>query len=665
MSSPDLRSRLALWRGRPLGARMGLVAAVVLGVLFFTWNIGESGLSTYYAASAVSMAGSPHDLFVGALDRAGTTTLDKLSGFLVPQALAIRLFGVHAWALSLPQAVEGAVTIVAAYALGMRWRGPALAVAAALGTAFTPMLAAMFGRPMEDGLLTMASVLAVLAAQRGAITGHVRWFAVAALWVAIGFQAKMLQAWFVVPAVLALALLALPGSRGRRTIVALATGALTVGLSLSWVVAISLLPAGQRPYADGTTDGSLLSMVFGYNGADRIVPGLVPGSVPQLGGHGVQLQTRLEDAAHSPLKLLLPQLATQIGWLYPLALAGAVLLVLLAVPSARRRLPAVVTEAAPATAEQRGMTAALLLWVAVTALILTVAAVPHATYFAPIAVPLVLLAGFAGLLGARIARRSGRRGRLAVAGVVLLQTVWAVVVILGGPVPLRGLAVAVGVAGAAAAVLLAMSAPRGREWRTVAVAGLCAVAVGLAPVVWSSATLLPGGGGSASDAYAGPRIVEPGTGRHVEARTIPAPASSTRLHLAIRPPFTVPPDPRLTPEQRRLVAYVRGHDGTGRELFATDSMPIAVSIILETHDDAIPMGGFSHQAPTPSLSDLRALLDRHEIRYVLLIDASASLPPNPVVQRDRDWVRSACRPVLRGRFRADSLEHQTLYDCRA
>ncbi|MFW8745299.1 glycosyltransferase family 39 protein, partial [Mesorhizobium japonicum] len=134
----DPRARLRLVVGRPRWAIVSLVAIVIAAALLYTWNIGYSGLSTYYAASAASMSESWHNLVVGALNRSATISLDKLSGFLVPQAFMIRLFGVHAWALSLPQAVEGVVTVVAAYALGTRWRGPAVGVAAALATAATP-----------------------------------------------------------------------------------------------------------------------------------------------------------------------------------------------------------------------------------------------------------------------------------------------------------------------------------------------------------------------------------------------------------------------------------------------------------------------------------------------------------------------------------------------
>ncbi|MFW8745549.1 hypothetical protein, partial [Mesorhizobium japonicum] len=216
-----------------------------------------------------------------------------------------------------------------------------------------------------------------------ALTGRAAWLLLAAAWVAVGFQAKMLQAWFIVPAVLVLYVVGAHGPLMRRLLAALGAGVASAVLSLSWIVTISLLP--RHPYADGTTSGSLFAMVFGYNGANRLVPGAIPDAVTPL-SVGVQLQTRFADAEHSPLKLVLPALTTQIGWLYPLALAATILLVVALVPRTRPRLPQAIRALVPDDAVERGMTAGLVLWIGVTALVLTPASVPHASYFGPIAV---------------------------------------------------------------------------------------------------------------------------------------------------------------------------------------------------------------------------------------------------------------------------------------
>ncbi|MFC4243662.1 glycosyltransferase family 39 protein [Gryllotalpicola reticulitermitis] len=666
-----------VFRGQPRWALISLASLLCAAALLYTWGIGYSGVSPYYAASAVSMSRRPLALLTGALNPAATITLDKLSGAFVPQALAVRIFGVHAWAMSLPQAIEGVITVLAAWAIAVRWRGTLAGVLTAGGVAFTPMLAAMFGRPMEDGMLTMTCALAVLAAQRAALSGHGRWLLLAACWVGVGFQAKMLQAWFIVPAVLLIYLL---GTRGRvaRRVVWAAIGAVAMLLaSISWITVIELVPAAVRPFADGTTDGNFFTMVFGYNGIDRIVPGLWPGSVPQLdsaagGGQGAP-SAPVHDVwlnpQHSPVKMLLPGLATQIGWLYPVAFAGALIETALLLPGIRRRLPAGASLAGRRA--DLAMLVGLVAWFGVTALLLAAAWVPHATYYGPIAVPLVLLAVAGGMRLFDWWRDRVPRWRWAAPGVMLASTAWQTVVSATGPAPARWSALVVVAVGVIATLVLVTAQRSSSGRRAAAITMIVAIAV--APVAWSTLVIFPGLGGSASDAWAGPRpgahtsAAQP---RAATAATAPATATATATSdqhsgIRLRAPFAVQHDLALTPQQRELVDYVVARAGDRHPLFATDTLAVAVSVILETHDDAIPMGGFSQQAPTPTLAQLRAYLRAGTIRYVLLADPDVPRPANPTLDAARAWVRGHCTPALAGEFRSGTSQGQTLYDCRA
>ncbi|MFX5611427.1 hypothetical protein ABTD85_23620, partial [Acinetobacter baumannii] len=77
------------------------------------WNLSRGGDFSFYEASARSMSESWRALLFGAFDPAATVTLDKLSGFAVPQALGIDLLGMSTSSVALPQVVEGIVTILA------------------------------------------------------------------------------------------------------------------------------------------------------------------------------------------------------------------------------------------------------------------------------------------------------------------------------------------------------------------------------------------------------------------------------------------------------------------------------------------------------------------------------------------------------------------------
>lgn len=664
-----MTAELHVLRGASRWIPIALTGILIAAALLYTWNIGYSGLSTYYASAVKSMAANPRALFFGALDPTASTTLDKLAGFLVPQVLFTKIFGFQAWALSLPQAIEGVVTVYYAYVIGARWRGPVTGLAMAGVVAFTPMLAAMFGRPMEDGMLTMCQVLAFAALQRAIRSQRWGWLIGSAAWVALGFQAKMLQSWLFIP-VLIVAWLIGSNSPLRRRIVKIVVACLAcVVLSVSWMTAIQLVPASSRPYIDGTTNNNIYSMVFGYNGVDRLIPGLIPGAVPQLGtvkgaGQSSGNTTATSSAGASKAKLVMPQFSTQIGWLYPLAGAGLIL-GLIRIRRMRRFSSSTAGRAPPVRARDRQLAATgagLATWLLVAVVVLSLAFVPHATYFAVIAVPLAAFAVDAAITSIRLFRANRDWRWMLLPILIALQTAWTVVIMLEASPRLRGLVV-VAVAGGVCGIALCLAAHfRGAAGRRLAWSGLVAAGAAalVGPVVWSLCVIGPGGGGSASDAFAGPRLAAPTASTVAAAKAHPG-------GFTLRPPFTAPAVAPLSAEDDKLLDYVDTRNAPGAVAFATDSMPIAVAIILQTGDDPVPMGGFSQQAPTPTIAQLRARISAGTLRFVLLYATNpiSLTPPNATLAADRAWVRANCSAVLEGRFRDGVARHQILYDCNA
>src|SRR5207244_9451631 len=115
--------------------------------------------------------------------------------------------------------------------------------------------------------------------------------------VGIGFNIKTLEAYLVVPAYGLLYLLAAPHSLRKRIGHLALAGVLLLAVSLSWVVAVDLTPASQRPYVGSTQDNSELSLALGYNGIQRLLGsfgnggstntrGIRAGQQPPSGGSG-------------------------------------------------------------------------------------------------------------------------------------------------------------------------------------------------------------------------------------------------------------------------------------------------------------------------------------------------------------------------------------------
>jgi 4-amino-4-deoxy-L-arabinose transferase-like glycosyltransferase len=100
--------------------------------------MGSDALQPYYEASVRTMSANAHDFLYGALDPAGTVTVDKLPGALWVQAVFVAVFGFHTWAMVLPQAIEGVLTVVFLYRAVSRLVGPTASVVAAAVLAISP-----------------------------------------------------------------------------------------------------------------------------------------------------------------------------------------------------------------------------------------------------------------------------------------------------------------------------------------------------------------------------------------------------------------------------------------------------------------------------------------------------------------------------------------------
>ena len=113
------RGWLAFWRapaGRPAWARPVVALIAAASAFSYAWRATRPvNIEIYYAAAVRSMSMKFSNFILGAFDPAGTVSTDKLPGAFWLQALSVRVFGVHNWALVLPQVVEGTLTVLVLY----------------------------------------------------------------------------------------------------------------------------------------------------------------------------------------------------------------------------------------------------------------------------------------------------------------------------------------------------------------------------------------------------------------------------------------------------------------------------------------------------------------------------------------------------------------------
>jgi hypothetical protein len=95
-----------------------------------------------------------------------------------------------------------------------------------------------------------------------------------------------------------------------------------------------------------------------------------------------------------------------------------------------------------------------------------------------------------------------------------------------------------------------------------------------------------------------------------------------------------------------VVRYLEAHQGHSRYLVAAVGSTSAGSIALQSASNVIDMGGFMGSDPSPSLSQLKSLVNSGQLHYVLLNTGGAGGNAGPFgfstsTTRTRDsWIES-------------------------
>jgi 4-amino-4-deoxy-L-arabinose transferase-like glycosyltransferase len=620
-----------------------LALLLALAAVLDLWALDRNGwANTYYSAAVRSMAGSWHAFLYNSFDSAGVMTVDKPPLALWVQALSVRAFGMSSWSMLVPQALMGVATVGLAYDLTRRVFGRPAGFVAGLVLVLTPITVAISRHNNPDALVVLCSTVALWCTVRALQDGRTRWLVWTGVAVGLGFETKMGTALLVLPA-LALAYFWV-APRGRLVAVRqlLTGGAVMAVVALAWPVLVWLTPAGSRPWVSGTSDNSIWSLIFGYNGLGRVdgqaggPGGTAAGGAGGFGGGGGGGgMASVFGGDTGVLRLVDSSLGGQAGWLVGAALAGGAALVVLT--RLKRSDP------------RTGWLIAAGGAFATTAIVFSFAkGIFHPYYvsmLAPFTAVLVGAAAGTALRGDRAARIAGP---LALVGGVISE----VVVIQRGASNVDGLigvAVAAGVVGAAVLAAAVPAKVRG---------AVLAVALGallIAPATWATETL--GHAASGTFPAGGPQsagIGGPGGGPG-------GPGAGGRGFGAGRPPQTpgaaggqaTPPagfpmaganaagngaagagtaggpgagggggrfgsNTNLTP----ALTYAKNHGGG---TIAVTSQEGASDAIITTGADVAGIGGFSGRESQVSASWLAQAVKDGRIRFVLADGAAGGM----------------------------------------
>jgi len=305
-------------------------ALLAVTAVVYLWDLSVSGYAnSFYAAAVQAGTKSWEAFFFGSLDSSNFITVDKPPASLWVMVLSARLFGFSSFSLLLPQALMAVGSVALVWGTVRRTLARLGATTANVGAllagfvvAATPAAALMFRFDNPDALLVLLMTAGAYCTVRALPRGSWKWIALAGVALGFAFLTKMLQGLLVLPA---FGLVYLFGARttwGRRAVgLLVAAGSLVVAAGW-WVVAVWLWPAESRPYIGGSTNNTVLDLVFGYNGLGRIFGGSGNGG----GGGGMTGGTAGGSFGGSTglNRLFSSEMGLEISWLLPAALIALI-----------------------------------------------------------------------------------------------------------------------------------------------------------------------------------------------------------------------------------------------------------------------------------------------------------------------------------------------------
>ncbi|EKQ56795.1 MULTISPECIES: glycosyltransferase family 39 protein [unclassified Clostridium] len=248
-----------------------LIPVLILSAVLNFANLKLEGYGNiYYAAGVKSMLQNFRNFFFVSFDPSGFVTIDKPPlGFWI-QTISAKMFGFSGWSLILPQALSGVISVGLIYYLVKRSFGNMSGIVAALCLAVTPIFVAASRNNTIDNLLVLVLLFACWALSIAAEKGKVKYLIISLVLIGIGFNIKMVEAYMVAPAIYITYLLS-SMITFKRKILHLSIGTIILLLvSLSWAIVVDLIPKDVRPYIGSSTNNSVIELIIGHNGLERL-----------------------------------------------------------------------------------------------------------------------------------------------------------------------------------------------------------------------------------------------------------------------------------------------------------------------------------------------------------------------------------------------------------
>lgn len=278
---------------------LALIAVLSFGLNFYA--ISEIGFgNAYYAAAIKSMSQSFHNFFYVSFDPAGMVSVDKPPLALWIQTIFVLIFGFHGWAMLLPQALAGTGSCIMMYVLTSKHFGRPAGLISALVVALTPAVVVVSRNNTMDMQLVFFLLVATWFLFK-AIEKTKSWYVfLCALFMGLAFNVKMLQAFMILPAIVLVYLIFSKKKVLKRIINAVVSLVILVVVSFAWVIAVDLTPTSKRPYVDSSTNNTVMELIIGHNGMERLYGQGVGGGNRASGNIFNWKKSSMPDGANHP-----------------------------------------------------------------------------------------------------------------------------------------------------------------------------------------------------------------------------------------------------------------------------------------------------------------------------------------------------------------------------
>lgn len=493
-----------------------------------------------------------------------------------------------------------------------------------------------------------------------------------------------------------------------------AGGLTTIAISFSWATVVQLTPASARPYIGSSTDNNIFNLIFEYNGLNRLIPkgwsifGITNGSASTgVGGGGVGGVS--ENGQPGIFRFLNENLGGQIGWLVVVAVIG--LVVAWGWGAWRTMTP------------QRVSLAIWGGWFLTAATFFSIAGFYHRYYLTTVSPSIAALVGIGSIALWTAWQRGGWRTLLLPATLLAGAAAQWWILRPYEDWSRRLTPVIVGLAIAVALVLILLPVVRRESWpatrrhaigRAVATIGLASLLI--APATWSAITVVAAdassglptagpqttfssgiGGGTRGGAFSGfDRTARARTGGDDASRTnggapndasgaVPAgtPAAGFTMPSEGSMPAAGQEDAQDQPQpptgdgnaamqgggsnremgaslDKTALDYLIANKGDARWLVVVPSANAGSSIILETGQPVMALGGFSGSDQILTLDQFKQLVANGEVRFVMTGGSMGGGGSRDGGNGEiLSWASSTCSPVT-----VDGSTVSGLYDCQ-